>query len=149
MERTRADYLIETYGAQSPMDISEALALARSTFVSWPAECSEAEQLINACATFGEADLAWREIVVCEVSRYLLETDNPGALQVGAEDWLIATLTTVSGTINTTILALVQDIMHSATNGSERLGRFGLQAALGCLRAAAPAEALREANTAS
>lgn len=149
MDRTRADYIIEQYSKLLPLRANEAAALASKVFASWPADRNEAEQLLSACTRFGDNDLAWRAIITQEVTRHLLDTDDtPGALPGGAEDWLIANLTTMREPVNAVAMDIIQSIMRLATNPSERLGRVGLRAAMQCLKTAAPTVEAYQVNTA-
>jgi hypothetical protein len=144
MGRTCADKLIEHYGKFSPMSVNEAGALARKIFAEGPANREGAEILLGACSLFEDHDLGWRHIISQEVRRHILDDGN---VIEGAEDWLIATLSTVQVKPSIT-LELVQSIMLGADNATQRLGRIGLRSALACMQSVARDETQRQANTA-
>ncbi len=133
----RTDKLIEQYGKFSPMNVNAACTLANKVFGDKPANREEAEILLGVSALFSSADIGWQQIVTHEVRRHLLPGPSHGALQEGAENWLIATLATVQAE-QKLVLALVQDVIHHADNASEKLGRLGLHAALASMKAVAP-----------
>ena len=148
MHEHRADALIEHYGKFAPLSVHEATALAGRMFADGPATREEAQVLLGACALFGASEHGWRQIVVDQVTRCLVQDGTPGRLETGAEDWLIAVLADCAGQSNETALELVRAIMQAAENASERLGRIGLRAALASLRAVAPRAAMSKTATA-
>ncbi len=148
MRKTRPQTLIKEYGQFAPLSLNEAAALANRVFAGAPPSREEAQVLLEACALFGTHERGWHHIVIDLTARALMAQDAPGKLQPGAEDWLIATLASTKGMNDETTLELIRAIMQTANNASERLGRFGLRAALASLKAAAPRYALNKAVTA-
>ena len=142
MRKNRADALVKDYGEFAPLSMHEATALANRAFADAPATREEAQVLLGACALFGASEHGWRQIVVDQVTRCLVQEGVPGRLEAGAEDWLIAVLSDCAGQSHETALELVRAIMQTADNASERLGRIGLRAALASLRAVAPRTAM-------
>jgi len=138
MHTSRSDALIKEYSKYAPLSMNEASALANRVFADAPPSREEAQALLEACALFGAKERGWHHIAIDLTARAVMAQDAPGALQPGAEDWLIATLASTSGPGDETTLELVRCIMQTASNASERLGRFGLRAALASLKAAAP-----------
>lgn len=136
MDRRRVDTLIEQYGKFSPMSVNEAGALASKIFAKNPVRREEAEDLLEASTLFDETDPGWRHIVSLLVRRHMAQSASQDTADVGAQDWLIATLSTSEAT-DVLTLDIVQRIMLGANNATEKLGRFGLRSALGCMKAVA------------